>query len=319
MPDTYPAFKRNVLLSIIGIVVVVLSPLVYTAIIVYGGYSQNGATKWMVERLPYPAALIGKQWITYHEYVSDVNQVEAISQRFANDPEISAQGASFPSRATIAENELDRLIDQVVLKNAAQKFNVAVSTEEVDQAFEQQVLAQTQGDTTNVEQTLQQLYGWTIADFKEKVVWELVLRQKLYAYLLEHDKTALSAGPKQTITELQKKLQQDPTQFTTIAKESSEDGSAELGGDLDWIKRGDTVPEFEAAAFSLTEPNQISDLVETQYGFHIIQLVERKDATDTESEQVHLRHILIKYSLDTYLQEQRDAMKVRKLVDTTKI
>ena len=54
------------------------------------------------------------------------------------------------------------------------------------------------------------------------------------------------------------------------------------GGDLGWFGRGQMVTEFEDAAFSL-EPNEISDPIKTQYGYHIIQTIERKQARTPES------------------------------------
>jgi peptidyl-prolyl cis-trans isomerase SurA len=58
-----------------------------------------------------------------------------------------------------------------------------------------------------------------------------------------------------------------------LARERSEDGSAERGGDLGWVGRGHFAPAFEAAAFSLA-PGQLSDVVETDFGFHVILRVE---------------------------------------------
>jgi len=67
--------------------------------------------------------------------------------------------------------------------------------------------------------------------------------------------------------------------FAALAKKYSEDESnAKNGGDLDYFGRGRMVPEFDAAAFAM-EPGQISDLVKTQYGYHIIKLVEKKAGT----------------------------------------
>jgi peptidyl-prolyl cis-trans isomerase D len=67
--------------------------------------------------------------------------------------------------------------------------------------------------------------------------------------------------------------------FAEIARKSSEDaGSASRGGDLDCFGPGRMVPEFDQAVFSM-QPGQISDLVRTQHGFHIIQVTSRKEAT----------------------------------------
>lgn len=85
-----------------------------------------------------------------------------------------------------------------------------------------------------------------------------------------------------------KKMIDDGQDFHKLAREYSDDpGSARTGGDLGWQMRGTFVPEFEAVAFNL-DIGEISDLVETDFGFHIIRMVGRR------GNRIHTEHILVK-------------------------
>jgi peptidyl-prolyl cis-trans isomerase SurA len=66
----------------------------------------------------------------------------------------------------------------------------------------------------------------------------------------------------------------------------SEDGSSRKGGELDYTSRVGFVPEFANVAFSLTDPKKVSRIVETEYGYHIIQLIDKR------GDKVKVRHIL---------------------------
>lgn len=88
--------------------------------------------------------------------------------------------------------------------------------------------------------------------------------------------------------------------FATLAREYSEDpGSAEDGGELGFFKKKELVPEYEAAALRL-EPGQMSNVVESMFGFHLIQMIERK------GQEFNTRHILIKPATATV--DIQDAM-----------
>lgn len=87
--------------------------------------------------------------------------------------------------------------------------------------------------------------------------------------------------------------------FAELAKEYSDDpGSAQRGGDLGFMSRDDFVREFAEAAFQLEE-GELSDIVESQFGFHVIQMIERR------GEKIHTRHILI--SIKPTKQDEIDA------------
>jgi peptidyl-prolyl cis-trans isomerase D len=73
--------------------------------------------------------------------------------------------------------------------------------------------------------------------------------------------------------------------FEDLAKQYSEDTSKTKGGDIGWIIEGQTVPEFQQAAFSLPK-GSISDLVKTQYGFHIIKVLDKETARTKSFEEV---------------------------------
>lgn len=78
-------------------------------------------------------------------------------------------------------------------------------------------------------------------------------------------------------------------QFSTLAVFYSQDPeSARRGGELDFFGRGEMVPEFSNVAFNLTDPNKVSKIVETEFGFHIIQLIEKR------GDRMRARHILRK-------------------------
>ena len=80
--------------------------------------------------------------------------------------------------------------------------------------------------------------------------------------------------------------------FSTLAKFYSEDGSARNGGELGYMGRNQLVPEFANVAFTLNDPKKVSKIVRSEYGYHIIQLIDKK------GDKVNVRHILLKPHID---------------------
>lgn len=108
-------------------------------------------------------------------------------------------------------------------------------------------------------------------------------RVHLRHILIRADQTAtadVKAKAKERAEALLKRVQ-GGEDFAKVATEASEDPSSKVrGGDMSWISRGQTPPTFEQPAFALTKPNEISPaVVESQFGYHILQLVERQAAS----------------------------------------
>lgn len=97
----------------------------------------------------------------------------------------------------------------------------------------------------------------------------------------------IKSGSDKDVKQIAKEVKDNKISFEDAAKKYSEDSSnASNGGDLGFFKAGMMVPEFEKAAFALKKPNDISGIVKTSFGDHLIQLIERQEATARSFDEV---------------------------------
>jgi len=147
-----------------------------------------------------------------------------------------------------------------------------------------------------------------VEEFFEKFKDSLgVIPEKVdVAHIFRNPKTSSAVKAKyRTFAESLLDSIKNGSDFAELAKKYSDDpGSASHGGDLGFVKKGVFYPEFEAAAYAL-QPGQISGIVESPVGFHIIQLIEKRGET------IHTRHILIKVKND----EDTDLKTIEFLTD----
>lgn len=105
---------------------------------------------------------------------------------------------------------------------------------------------------------------------------------------------------------------QNGEDFAKLASENSDDpGSKTRGGDLSWVSPGQTVPPFEKAAFALKQPDDVSPVVETEYGYHIIQLLETQEPSVVPFE-------MAKGQILQFLQQQQTQERLRAHVEGLK-
>ena len=94
---------------------------------------------------------------------------------------------------------------------------------------------------------------------------------------------------KARLREYSERVTKGETEFSTLAILYSEDpGSARMGGELGFMGRAQLVPEYADVAFNLNDPKKVSKIVETEFGYHIIQLIEKR------GDRINTRHILLK-------------------------
>jgi parvulin-like peptidyl-prolyl isomerase len=118
--------------------------------------------------------------------------------------------------------------------------------------------------------------------------------EEVTAYLEKHPELDTDKKQRAKAEEVLQRVR-NGEDFATLAKEfSSDPGSKDKGGDLGWFGSGQMVPEFDKAAFAL-KAGEVSGVVQSQYGFHIIKVEERKTETKDgkPQEMIHARHILI--------------------------
>jgi peptidyl-prolyl cis-trans isomerase SurA len=295
------------------------------------GVSSSFAQREIIDRV---VAMVGGEIVL----LSEVEEQKAL---------LEAQQGELPE--DVRCRILDNVLGQKLLVNQAKLDSVLVADEEVEAQLDariQQILAYMNDDI----QQFEDYYGQTVNEVKEQFREDLrsqLLAERMRGQIIAgitvtprevknfFDQIPIDSLPYfnseveigeivmkpevneeerqkaiTTLEELRRSIMEDGLDFAEVAQKNSDDfGSARIGGDLGWTRRGKFVPEFEAAAYNL-EVDEISDVVESQFGFHLIQLVGRR------GNSIRARHILIKPEItDADLEKTREKLdSVRQLI-----
>ena len=147
-----------------------------------------------------------------------------------------------------------------------------------------------------------------------------VVQQTLARHILIKVNQIVSANEaRRKLVELKERLDNKAAKFEELARLYSNDGSASKGGDLGWVYPGDTVPEFERAMNAL-QPGEVSQPVESPFGYHLIEVVERKsEEVSRERQRLIARQALreqkLEESYEDWLRQLRDRAYVEYRLD----
>jgi foldase protein PrsA len=249
---------------------------IYFGVLVYKVHSESKATKFAVKIYPYPAAVVNGSVIwakNYYQQLAYIRQFSAKTKQPVPDP------------TTLRKQILDQLIENKILQIQAQKYNVKVTDNDVNDAY-QKIVAQS-GGSSEVTKVLTELYGMSEKDFKE-LVRQQVLKEKIQDSVIEQVKVShILIKDQNTANDVAAKAKKGGN-FANLAKQYSEDTkSASSGGELGWLARGQLVinntplPEFDKAAFA-ADKGAIVGPVKTSAGYEIIKVEDKKGSVNQD-------------------------------------
>ncbi|MFC1632681.1 peptidylprolyl isomerase [Patescibacteria group bacterium] len=260
---------------------VVVGILVVFGVVIYATGATNTFVRGVTKVLPYPTIFVNGVPSTYNSFAYSVASLE---EAFEKQEGINFSDPSQESFKTeVRESVLTHLVEDRLVRQLAAQYGAVVTQEKIDTVM-QTITGADNENLEAVETELDEKYGWTLDDYVSEVVIPSLYREELQKMVVTDEELNSEAYAK--ALEVLEKVQVPGSDFGAIAKEYSEGPSAENGGDLGTTEPGAFVPEFEEAARAL-EPSGISGIVKTQYGFHIIKVVDR------DGDSMHTRHILI--------------------------
>lgn len=262
-------------------------------------YSWDDAfSNFLLKFIPYPAVIVENDFILYKDYKKDIDTVLNNFEKNKVD--------NFDEERVV-NGLLGRLITNKIVENMAKNYGISVTGKELENNLAGYI--NDAGSKEEFEKIINDLYLWDINDFKNRLIKPVLLADKVNNYIIWSEE--FNKDKKQIADEILLVFKQDSSQkkFIETAKFRSEDlSTADKGGDLGWFGRGEMVKEFDEVAFNLSV-GEISNVVKTKYGFHIIRVDEIKD------EKIKARHILIKTrDFESIISEEKEKTRIWKLV-----
>ncbi|MFQ5811591.1 MAG: peptidylprolyl isomerase [Anaerolineae bacterium] len=259
------------------------------------------------------AATVNGQPILLADYQEEMARFEAAMVGQGFDLESEDGKARL---AQMRRQVLDSMIEQVLIKQAAAQESVAISEEKLEAAIQESI--EEGGGQASFEEWLR-ASDLTYEDFKKEIRFQL-LAQAIFEWVTGSVPTsAEQVHARHILVETEEEAQailnqlQAGEDFVALARQRSQDeNTRETGGDLGFFPRGLLIsPEVEEAAFAL-QPGQISEVVRSQFGYHIVQVLEKAPDRPLPPEVLNS---LKEQAFARWMQEQWDNATIERFVD----
>lgn len=290
-----------------------LAILLVAIVFIYRFNNPNNIPNPIYNRVFLPAVIInGSNFIS----IGDINENLVSIKRFYESQDFSSLGLRFDfktedgqKRLKIREKELiNKMIEDRAIEILAKEKGINISkktaADNVDRKMDEY------GNKSQITENLDKLYGWSINDFKNKIVKPSLYKDALEKWLAENDGKEKNEKSQKSAQATVERLKNED--FEKVAKEISEGGTADIGGKLGWFQEDQISSEIKKDVIALGK-GKVSGVLESKLGYHIIKLDNTRE-TDGQKAYEISQIFFPKVSFAAWLDKKMKEMKITVLL-----
>ncbi|HUT22242.1 MAG TPA: peptidylprolyl isomerase [Candidatus Bipolaricaulota bacterium] len=256
----------------------------------------------LTSNVPYPAVLVNYRIVSLHDYYKELENFKLLVAK--QQPELTSE-----QELELKETVMDKLIHDKVIMQLADKFDVKLSYDDIA-AEKEKAVTEIGGTKEEVDSKFLEAVGIDFDTFFNEMVLSSVYQERVAEKYAENED--IKKEPRKLAQEVLKLVQKGKESFEDLAKKYSQDSRfAPLGGEVGWVS-ADMLPKALQDAVMAMEVGDTSDLIETEQGFHIIKITDKRSEGGDEA---FVYDIFIRISdFEAYLVDYISNSKVRKFV-----